>query len=88
MDLALYQWTLAIAIVFLALEIVSGTFLLLGFGVGLLPVALLHFLTGELHWGRDIVVFALFSAAAFVSLRRIFLKRGDTSEALTDISKY
>jgi membrane protein implicated in regulation of membrane protease activity len=88
MDLDLYQWTLAIAIIFFALEIVSGSFLLLGFGIGLLPVAFLHFLTGSIQWGRDIMVFALVATVAFILLRKIFLKRGDSSEALSDINKY
>lgn len=88
MDLLLYQWTLAAAILLLALEIVTGTFLLLGFGIGLLPVAFLHFVTEEIRWGRDIGLFAVVSAIAFVLLRKFFLKKGDSAEALGDINKY
>lgn len=88
MELELYQWTLAVAILFVVLEIVTGTFLLLGLGLGLIPVVIFHALTGEIEFGRDIATFAIVSAFAFIALRKAFLKRNDTSISTGDINKY
>jgi membrane protein implicated in regulation of membrane protease activity len=88
MDFELYQFTLAAAILFVVIEIVTGTFLFLGLGLGLIPVVIFHALTGEVELGRDIAVFALVSACSFVALRKSFLKRSDTSVSTDDINKY
>jgi membrane protein implicated in regulation of membrane protease activity len=88
MDVELYQWTLVIGIAFVIVEMLTGTFLFLGCAVGALPLVFIHYATDEIVWERDIAVFAIVSAIAFVGLRKYFLKPGDLTEAQEDINKY
>ncbi|MFZ9893803.1 MAG: NfeD family protein [Burkholderiaceae bacterium] len=84
----LYQWTLAVAILLVVLEMLTGTFLLLGCAIGLIPVVLFHYGSSEIHWARDLSVFSIVSAVAFVGLRKFFLKPNDNSSTEADINKY
>jgi membrane protein implicated in regulation of membrane protease activity len=88
MDIELYQWTLVIGIALVIIEILTGTFFFLGCAIGVLPVAMIHFFTGEISLARDLAIFAVVSAAAFVGLRKYFLKPGDSSEASEDVNRY
>ena len=56
--------------------------------MGALPLVFIHYATDEIVWERDIAVFAIVSAIAFVGLRKYFLKPGDLTEAQEDINKY
>jgi hypothetical protein len=56
------------------LVMLTGTFLFLGCAVGALPLVFIHYATDEIVWERDIAVFVIVSAIAFVGLRKYFLK--------------
>lgn len=88
MNFELYQVTLGIAVLMLAAEIFTGAFLFLGFAIGLGALALVHLATGQLSLGRDIAVVALVSAAAFVVLRKLFRRQGDSTRADEDVNRY
>lgn len=88
MDIDLYQWTLVIGIAFVIVEMLSGTFLFLGCAIGTLPLAITHYVTDEVVLERDLAIFAVVSAIAFLGLRKVFLKPGDLKEAQEDINQY
>ena len=56
--------------------------------MGALPLVFIHYTTDEIVWERDIAVFAIVSAIAFVELRKYFLKPGDLTEPQEDVNKY
>lgn len=88
MDIELYHWTLAVAILLVVLEMLTGTFLLLGCAIGVIALVFFHYDSNEIHWARDLSVFSIVSALAFVGLRKSFLKPNDSSSTEADINKY
>lgn len=86
--LELYQITLVIALILVVIEMTSGSLLFLGFAIGLLPVAAVHFFTKELAFGRDTGIFAIVSALAFLTLRRYLKHRNDSRMNKGDVSTY
>jgi membrane protein implicated in regulation of membrane protease activity len=88
MNLELYQITLVISLLLVVAEIMTGTFFLLGLAVGVGALVPIHLFTGEISWGRDLIVVATFSAFAFILLRRIFKKPADSELITSDVNKY
>ena len=88
MSFDLYQITFAIALLMLALEIFSGTFLFLGFSIALALLAVVHFFTAEFSFGRDVSLVAAIAAISFFLLRKYFHKSGDAMNASEDVNKY
>ncbi|MDP4908572.1 MAG: hypothetical protein NWQ00_03535 [Burkholderiaceae bacterium] len=88
MTLALYQITLALALLMVVIEIFTGSFLFLGFGIGLLVLVPIQYFTGEFSLARDVIVFACSSLIAFVVLRKVFRHKGDTRETKNDVNQY
>lgn len=88
MNFELYQLTLGVAVLMLVAEIFTGALLFLGFAIGLAGLALVHGLTGVFSWGRDLALVAAVSALAFIGLRRVFRRRGDSTAADEDVNRY
>lgn len=88
MSLELYQITLALALLMVVIEIFTGSFLFLGFGVGLVVLAPIYYFTGEFLIGRDAIVFSISSLIAFVVFRKVFHHKGDTQETKKDVNQY
>lgn len=88
MTLVLYQITLALALLMVVIEIFTGSFLFLGFGIGLLVLVPIQYFTGEFSLARDVIVFACSSLIAFVVLRKVFRHKGDTRETENDVNQY
>jgi membrane protein implicated in regulation of membrane protease activity len=84
----LYQWTLFLALMFVVVEMLTGTFLFLGFGMGTLPLVFIHYSTEQVDWGRDLAVFAVVSTISFFLLRKRFRNRNDTKKLDTDVNIY
>lgn len=87
-DVELYQWTLFLAFMLLVIEMLSGTFIFLGFAIGLLPLVFIHYFTEEVNWGRDLAIFSIVSAIALFMSRKFFRKHGDTKVQEQDINNY
>lgn len=87
-EVELYQWTLFLALIFVVIEMLTGTFLFLGFAFGTLPLVFIHYSTEEIEWGSDLAVFSVVSAISFFLLRRVFKNRRDTSPIREDVNDY
>ncbi len=78
-SLGSWNW-LILAAVLLAAEIVAPGFFLLWFGIAAIAVGLIAFST-DLAWHWEVLIFGLFSVAAFVIGRRYFRPMpGDTDK--------
>lgn len=79
-----YQLTLIIAIFFACIEIVTFTFIFIGFTSALMVVALIQYYFNGFEWDRDIVVFSFFSLVFVLGFRKIFKTKEDSKSALND----
>jgi membrane protein implicated in regulation of membrane protease activity len=87
-EIDLYQWTLFLALMFVVVEMLTGTFLFLGFGIGTVPLVFIHYSTDQVDWGRDLAVFAVVSALSYIALRRWFRNRRDVKRFGADVNDY
>ena len=87
-EVELYQWTLFLALIFVVIEMLTGTFLFLGFAFGTLPLVFIHYSTEEIEWGSDLAVFSVVSAISFVLLRKFFRNRRDIKNMDQDVNDY
>lgn len=87
-EVELYQWTLFLALIFVVIEMLTGTFLFLGFAFGTLPLVFIHYSTEEIEWGNDLAVFSVVSAISFVLLRKFFRNRRDIKNMDQDVNDY
>lgn len=87
-EVELYQWALFFALMFVVIEMLTGTFLFLGFAFGTLPLVFIHYSTEEIEWGRDLAVFSVVSAISFVLLRKFFRNHRDTKDMEQDVNDY
>ena len=85
----IYQIAFSIAIALVILEMLTGTFILLGFGIGALFVGAAQYLFSGLSVNRDLLIFSIFSLISIYALRKIFKTKSDqiisTEE---DINRY
>lgn len=83
-----FELALGAAVVLAALEVVTGTFVLLGFCVGCLAVAAAEALSGNFNFGRDTLLFAAVALIAIIVLRLAFARPGDTTISKGDVNDY
>ena len=83
-----YQITLIVAFVLGMLELVTGAFLFLGMAVGAVAVALIQWGASGFSLNRDLLVFAVVSVAAFLTLRKLLGRPADQVTAKDDINQY
>ena len=84
-----YQISITVAIVLVILEMLTGTFILLGFGFGALFVGIVQFLLNGLSVNRDLSVFAIISLISIYLLRRFFKSNSDEKKLIEeDINQY
>jgi membrane protein implicated in regulation of membrane protease activity len=84
-----YQICLVLAFALAIAEMLTLSFILLGFSLGMLVVAGLQFATGGYSFNRDAVVFAAFSAVAILAFRRVYRKKTDQKRLeQDDINQY
>ncbi len=84
-----WQISLLIALGLGLVELVTSSFVFLGFAVGTLVVSLTEAISGRFELNRDLTIFALASIVAFVVMRRVSRRRDDTQTAgRSDINRY
>ena len=83
-----FAFALGAAVALAALEVITGTFVLLGFCIGCLAVAAAEALTGGFSLGRDTLLFAAIGLISIVVLRRAFGRPGDTKISRGDVNDY
>ncbi|MFM7698417.1 MAG: NfeD family protein [Limnohabitans sp.] len=84
-----YQISLIISVLLAIAEVMTMSFILLGFSIGMLAVSGVQYVFDGYHLNRDVIVFALVSVISFVVFRRLFKKNSDTKPlAEDDINQY
>jgi membrane protein implicated in regulation of membrane protease activity len=83
-----FELALGAALIFAALEVVTGSFVLLGFSIGCLAVSATEGLRGNFSFGRDALVFVVVGAIAIIVLRLAFARPGDTTISHGDVNDY
>lgn len=84
-----YQISLVLAFALAIAEMLTLSFILLGFGLGMLVVAGVQYATGGASLNRDVMVFVIASAVAILALRRLFRKKSDQKRLeQDDINQY
>jgi len=84
-----WQVSILIAVVLAIGELLSFSFILLGFSIGMLIVALFQGVTGEFSAARDVLVFAVASLVAVMACRKVFGRRTDQHKLeQDDINRY
>ena len=84
-----WQISLLVALGLGVVELVTGSFVFLGFAIGMVATSLAQALTGRFDVNRDLLIFALSAIVAFVVIRRLFRRRDDTRVAeRDDINRY
>jgi membrane protein implicated in regulation of membrane protease activity len=84
-----YQISLLLAFALAIAEMLTLSFILLGFGAGMLVVAGAQYAGGGYSLNRDVLIFAVASAIAILALRRVFKKRSDQKRLeQDDINQY
>jgi membrane protein implicated in regulation of membrane protease activity len=84
-----WQLSLVLAILLAIAELLSFSFGLLGMAVGMLAVAATQYVSGGLSMNRDVLIFALASAIAFLIFRALFKRRSDQQKLQQDdINQY
>ena len=84
-----YQISLIIAFVLAIAEVMTMSFILLGFSLGMLAVAGAQYLFNGYSLNRDVMLFAVVSAVSFLVFRKLFKKKSDSTRlAQDDINQY
>ena len=84
-----YQISLILAFALALAELLTISFLLRGFGVGMLGVSLVQYVWGDYIFNRDVLVFAVMSLISFLVFRKLFRNRADQkSVGDGDINQY
>ena len=84
-----YQISLIMAFALAIAEVMTMSFILLGFSLGMLAVAGVQYLFNGYSLNRDVMLFALVSAVSFLVIRKLFKKKSDlTRLAEDDINQY
>lgn len=84
-----YQISLVLAFILAIAEMLTLSFILLGFGMGMLVVAGVQYAADGASLNRDLMVFVIASAIAILALRRVFRKKTDQKRLeQDDINQY
>lgn len=84
-----YQISLIISFVLAIAEVMTLSFILLGFSLGMLAVSGVQYLFNGYSLNRDLMVFALVSVVSFWVIRKLFKKKSDLKIlAEDDINQY
>jgi len=84
-----YQISLIISFVLAIAEVMTLSFILLGFSLGMLAVSGVQYIFNGYSLNRDVMVFALVSVVSFLVIRKLFKKKSDLKIlAEDDINQY
>ncbi|MEK0431827.1 MAG: hypothetical protein EBW49_05595 [Betaproteobacteria bacterium] len=84
-----YQISLIISFVLAIAEVMTLSFILLGFSLGMLAVSGVQYIFNGYSLNRDVMVFALVSVVSFLVIRKLFKKKSDLKMlAEDDINQY
>ena len=88
MSLQPFEISLLLAVGLLAVELITGSFVVVCFSPALLLVALVEYIWQDFDLLRDLLVFLLALLLATLTVRRLFKKPGDSQSTGKDINDY
>lgn len=83
-----FEIALFLGILFLCIEILTSTYISLSFSIGLFGVSIVEVIMGGFSIDRDIFIFLFLTIIAFVGLRKLFGRKGDSVVVKGDINQY
>jgi membrane protein implicated in regulation of membrane protease activity len=84
-----YQLSIIAGIILIIIEMITLTFIFLGFGIGAFAVSMIQFLLDDVSIGRDSIVFAVFSLISIVIFRKLFKSNSDQKKLMEeDVNQY
>jgi len=84
-----YQLSIIAGIILIIIEMITLTFIFLGFGIGAFAVSMIQFLLDDFSIGRDSIVFAVFSLISIVIFRKLFKSNSDQKKLMEeDVNQY
>ena len=83
-----FEFFLTIAVIVLALELVTGFFVCLSFSIGLFLVAGAEIIFYRFNLERDVLLFAVGSIISFIAFRIVFRGNEDNKANEGDINEY
>ena len=84
-----YQLSIIAGIILIIIEMITLTFIFLGFGIGAFAVSMIQFLLDDFSIGRDSIVFAVTSLISIVIFRKLFKGNNDEKKLMEeDVNQY
>lgn len=83
-----FEIALALAIILLIIELLTGTFVIVCFSPALLIVAGVEYVFHGFSFWRDFFVFAVIVVMSSLVVRLLFKTKSDSKNAETDINDY
>ena len=84
-----YQLSIIAGIILIIIEMITLTFIFLGFGIGAFAVSMIQFLLDDFLIGRDSIVFAVTSLISIVIFRKLFKSNSDQKKLMEeDVNQY
>jgi membrane protein implicated in regulation of membrane protease activity len=80
--------SLVLGTTLLGLEMLTGIYVSLSLGIGLLGVSLVEVIGGGFFVDRDVLVFGVVTVLSFVLLRKVFGRKGDTKVIDGDVNQF
>ena len=84
-----YQLSIIAGIILIIIEMITLTFIFLGFGIGAFAVSMIQFLLDDFSIGRDSIVFEVTSLISIVIFRKLFKGNNDEKKLMEeDVNQY
>jgi membrane protein implicated in regulation of membrane protease activity len=84
MSIEPYQISVLIAIILALIELVSFTFIFIGFASGMIVTAIFEYLLGNFSWNRDLLIFSITSLLFIYFYRKYFIKNKQEEKIVDD----
>jgi membrane protein implicated in regulation of membrane protease activity len=84
MSIEPYQISVLIAIILALIELVSFTFIFIGFASGMMVTAIFEYLLGNFSWNRDLLIFSITSLLFIYFYRKYFIKNKQEEKIVDD----
>ncbi len=83
-----YQVSFIIAIALALFELMTGAFIFLGLSIGVMAVAMIQWITGQMSLNRDLIIVAVIALADCLLFRHFFKKPQDQEAPNKDVNQY
>ena len=89
MSIEPYQLSVITAIILALIELVSFSFIFIGFASAMMVTAIVEYFLGNFSWNRDLLIFSITSILFIYFYRRYFMKiKPEETMVDKDVNKY